>query len=306
MTTKRHTIKPEQAEEEVQEEALEPSWHTVAEADVCHIDKRRRQVDMAELNPKQLQRVLKNRQSAQSSRDRHKAYVAQLEAARDKLTEEASDLRVRVNVLETEKKSLSNEVTQLKTEFEELRALLVRRLSGPSAEQLVHEPQPTPVEALDGGDKARMALRPADQLATPLSLPSSLPSIKLVDQHTHLGGGKSINKPLPARLHCARRPHHQLPSPSARRFLVSCVAPLTLRLLEARKRKQAGSSTLTSRPLHHRLRGSKTSTSGAGMNSRRFTRKTKPSSLHTSTWKARQTKLSKLMHFLISKYQPKP
>lgn len=71
------------------------------------------------------ERVIKNRQSAQASRERKRQYVAELEQTRDSLMEESRNLRTRVGSLEREKSTLVCELTVLKREFDELKRLVL-------------------------------------------------------------------------------------------------------------------------------------------------------------------------------------
>lgn len=99
------------------------------DSDASPITIRRRHIDPSELTPKQLDRVLKNRQAAQASRERKRAYVTELEESRDLLEEEAAQLRERVMVLEGERSVLADEVSLLRAEFAELKNILLSTTS---------------------------------------------------------------------------------------------------------------------------------------------------------------------------------
>ncbi len=189
---------------------------------------RRRHVDPTELTPKQLERVLKNRQAAQASRERKRAYVTEVEESRDRLQEEANELLVRVNTLEREKTALHDQVNQLKSEFAELRALFLSRTSSSLPLELNDSTSAVPQEG-------RMSHRPTDHPAKSVLTSTTSPSIRF--DHSFLGRRRLTVMPLSARPH---RPT----SSKARPLLLKqarSLAPLTLRLL-MEKRMQNGSS----------------------------------------------------------------
>lgn len=111
---------------EVVEDGL-ASPESLEKAQQQHVTLTRRPVDPTQLTPKQIERVLKNRQAAQASRERKRAYVTELEESRDRLRMEAQELRQRVVILERDKSKLMNEVDTLRAEFDELRRLLIKR-----------------------------------------------------------------------------------------------------------------------------------------------------------------------------------
>lgn len=158
---------------------------------------RRRNVNPDELTVKQLERVLKNRQAAQASRERKRTYVSELEASRDLLQAEAVELRSRVQVLEQEKSALSSQVSHLKAEFEELKAFILsdpKGLAGVLDKSIVFPSSASPAAAL--------ALRPTDPPAINVLYAASSPSIKLAD-HPFLGSCRLTQLPLSARTQVA-------------------------------------------------------------------------------------------------------
>lgn len=306
-------------------------WHgsTSHDEEGCHVTSRRRVVDPSSLTPKQLDRVMKNRQAAQASRDRKKAYVTQLEASNNRLKTEAHDLRTRVHVLEKEKDCLSGEVSQLKSEFEQLRALLLARLQAPipAAEELVDERHSSahaaPLNPVVEGYRAHglasdAALRPADTPATRVYRPGSSPSIRIAD---HLLGARRVTtQQLPSRSQQQPATMNQRVSvrPQQLRFSVpvmrlmqlnrlyrqgrmASVAPLTRHLLRSRRQEKAKQRRRqTGQQQQSMLK------MGSSLGTRR--RLTMRQARHTnisSTWTPRRMSLSDLMNMLISKYQPK-
>lgn len=320
------------------EEEQPGQWQDSA-LEACHVSPRRRLVDPSGLTPKQLDRVLKNRQAAQASRDRKRTYVTELEASNDRLKTEARDLRTRVHVLEREKVSLSGEVSQLKTEFDQLRALLLARLNSPTqpaADELVDEQQQqqhSPTHVAPGPEPqlpaathralasaAGLALRPADSPATRVHRAGSSPSIRLADHL--LGARRDTNQQLPARSQpVTRRASMPLATRNGPRFslpvlrlvqlnhlyrqgrLVS-VAPLTHRLL----RGKSSTNRVTGgrgRMQRHQSPLMKTGSSSSGPRPLRLSIQQARRMTLSSTWRPRRISLSDLMNMLISKYQPK-
>jgi len=78
-----------------------------------------------EFTNKQRKRAIKNRQSAQASRERKRLHVAELEKSRDSLSGETMMLRSRVSTLEMEKENLSMELCNLKEQFKKLKQLVL-------------------------------------------------------------------------------------------------------------------------------------------------------------------------------------
>ena len=76
---------------------------------------------------KRQERAIKNRESAQASRERKRHYMEELERDRDALTLETKSLRARVGVLEEEKSTLMNEMAVIKQEMEQLKQLVMRQ-----------------------------------------------------------------------------------------------------------------------------------------------------------------------------------
>jgi hypothetical protein len=329
---KRHHQDTLEDDMEAVDEESPGQWHgSAAEDEGCHVTSRRRLVDPSTLSPKQLDRVMKNRQAAQASRDRKKAYVTQLEASNDRLKTEARDLRTRVHVLEQEKDCLSDEVSQLKSEFDQLRALLLARLQAPTpaSDDLVDErhspshvaPVSPPAEhRARGGSISGIALRPADSPATRVHFTGSSPSVRIAD---HLLGARHVtNQQLPSRSQQPAIPHRT--SVPRQRFSVpvmrlmqlnhlyrqghmASVAPLTRHLLSTRqakaknKRRQTGGT-----PGRVQRQQQQMMKMGSSFGPRR--RLTIQRYRHTnlsSTWTPRRMSLSDLMNLLISKYQPK-
>lgn len=268
---------------------------------------RRRHIDPSELTPKQLERVMKNRQAAQASRERKRAYVTELEASRDRLQSEALELRVRVNVLEKEKSCLSNQVSQLKAEFEELKALFLSSKTqvtdssmlvshrGRSASSTGAEEEGEQVEEDEGC--FRMTSRP---VAIAINQPTETfsPSTKFSGQQ-HLERTRRASMPLPNRNHC--QPAHILQNlPRHHRPSTYGGYPMTRSLLRSRNTCPPGY-------LHHRQKLASTQQKSYGLTS---TRTKLPyqqiiRSQQSSTWATQgsRRRLSYLMTLLISKYQ---
>lgn len=207
--------------------------------DVCDeasdkITIRRRHIDPSELTPKQLDRVLKNRQAAQASRERKRAYVAELESSRDLLQAEASELRSRVQVLELEKSALANQVSQLKSEFEELKTLLLLQSTNPM--QGVPKALAGVLDRSSFGSPTAnpMTLHPTDPPAITVLHATPSPSIKQVDHHL-LGSCRLTQVPLSEWNHwlCQH-------------------APLTASLLKSKAASLPGSLTDFSQQPHRR------------------------------------------------------
>lgn len=74
---------------------------------------------------KKQERAIKNRQSAQASRERKRQYMDELEQERETLLTESRNLRARVSTLETEKGFLLGELSTLKRDFEQLKQLVL-------------------------------------------------------------------------------------------------------------------------------------------------------------------------------------
>lgn len=206
---------------------------------------RRRHIDPSELTPKQLDRVLKNRQAAQASRERKRAYVSELEASRDLLQVEAVELRSRVHTLELEKSALASQVSQLKNEFEELKALLFLQSPCPGVPKAlagVLDRRP-PGSANASAD--HMALHPTDSPAKFVLHAAPSPLIKQVD-HQILGSRRLTLLPLSARNHWLRQRAPLTLSlllkskPSPPGFLMECS--------QRRPRPSTSSSCLTTLP----------------------------------------------------------
>jgi len=171
MTTKRHLAKPDCAllAEESDSSCSEDGSHEVQGQG--GITFRRRRIDPTELTPKQLDRVMKNRQAAQASRDRKRAYVTELEASRDRLEEEARELRVRVRDLEQEKDQLADEVCQLRGDFEELKKMMLCQLDPKEQAGLLDRLRAPRAGVVPCG--GMVSSRMTDSLATVNSSPSS-------------------------------------------------------------------------------------------------------------------------------------
>jgi len=325
-------------QEDTQGSGLCEGWHgeTNSESKAeCHVSIRQRQVDTAVLNQKQLARIASNRQAAQTSRNRQKAYVSELEFSNVQLQAEASDLRTRVRVLEHEKGELFSEVSHLKSEFDQLRALLLARISmsTPSPEHLVNEqvkttsnPTSTSPTAAFSSQRlstgTRMTLHPTALSATiPVLHATPSPSIKLVDQH-HLGRCRATNPlPLSGRNHCMpelmrwasiqqqrlQMQRHRMKNTDTQ---MGCdLAPLTRRLLNLPLAKRIIGSTM----------GQATESIWKTFSGQRVARsrniqmrKVRQTAL-SSTWSTpaaptpsrRRLSLADLMNQLITKYQPK-
>lgn len=282
---------------------------------------RRRQIDPTELTPKQLNRVLKNRQAAQASRERKRAYVDELEESRERLQAEATELRTRVQSLERDKAALASQVDQLKCEFDDLRALLLGRLGPKAAEGVEASGLLSHTAAPAAGEGRGLArdddLFPSDACFRMTDRPTANPatnvrgaSLPLINSDRSFLGGRRAAMPPSARHHCQqrpgpRRPHGQLArrpapgktlSPQSSRLqsgragqrgqkCLRAAAPLTLSLLSARTGR-LGSLTASTRTSRHpkTLSGSTTTT----------THCSRPS----MTWQS-------LMAFLLSRYAPK-
>lgn len=333
MKRKHTSVTQEEDSETYNTDSEETPWRSSEDTRTgCHVSIRRRRIDSTELTPKQLTRIMKNRQAAQASRDRKKNYVTELEASKEQLETEAVTLRHRVEILETEKCSLSSQVCQLKSEFEQLRALILGRNASFSADQLVDEqllsnkpsvPQ-SPSSSVVELD-IRMDLRPTATPATTVPPATSSPSIIIVDHQPTLGSRRATMPPLSVQNHCLRTlqpQRHMLTGRMARRLLAlrqqlqsrkqklafaASVAPLTLRLLKARQRNQTtrprtGSltPTFTDNPRLKRSFGSTTTL----LPRTRLRIRQMQRSAKSSTW-SRRMSISDLMNLLISKYQPK-
>jgi len=105
------------------------------------------------------QRVLKNRQSAQASRERHRQHVQELEASREALLIESTNLHLRVAQLELDKARLAVEVETLRNEFLQLRKAMlgesVVMQTGPVKNMDLLSPANSAVKMISiGGDRA--------------------------------------------------------------------------------------------------------------------------------------------------------
>ncbi|PJF18688.1 hypothetical protein PSACC_01512 [Paramicrosporidium saccamoebae] len=146
---------------------------------------------------KKRERAIKNRESAQASRERKRQYVSELEETRDTLKEESRNLRARVGALEYEKSSLMGELTVLKREFEQLKRLVMGgteqaasfdTTSNPNAESCVHCAHQNHLGlSLPKGDETQLATRTdlsalrvwrhlTDGTIAPLTTPAHTPS----------------------------------------------------------------------------------------------------------------------------------
>lgn len=204
MTTKRHLAKPDCAllAEESDSSCSEDGSHEVQGQG--GITFRRRRIDPTELTPKQLDRVMKNRQAAQASRDRKRAYVTELEASRDRLEEEARELRVRVRDLEQEKDQLADEVCQLRGDFEELKKMMLCQLDPKEQAGLLDRLRAPRAGVVPCG--GMVSSRMTDSLAMNCVLQAAAsPSVKDSD-HPHLGCRLLTLLPLSIRAHPPQAP----------------------------------------------------------------------------------------------------
>jgi hypothetical protein len=70
-------------------------------------------------------RAIRNRESAQASRERKRKYMSELEESRETLAQESRTLRARVGLLEDEKTTLVGELVSLRNDLNQLRQLLL-------------------------------------------------------------------------------------------------------------------------------------------------------------------------------------
>lgn len=261
----------------------------------------RRPVDPSKLTPKQMERVLKNRQAAQASRERKRAYVTDLEQSRDYYQKEANELRHRVLVLEKDKSRLANEVDTLRSEFDELRRLLLSRQPIDESkffrentarlnekDVVVNDENVDGSRLLDHKGTEGMNLRPTAHPAKKELYATSSPSTL----RGHLLGavGRLSTMPLSARNHYSglgglQSPPHQLLRHRSQ-HQTYLPAPLTRSLLLRRQisrssncPKTSSGSTIT-RPIKIRIGSAQ---------------------IHSLTWQQRMT-ISGLMNSLIHKY----
>lgn len=82
------------------------------------------EVSRSQLEAKKRERAIKNRLSAQQSRERKRRYAEELEEARETLEQETRRLRARVNSLESEKQIMALELGALRGEVQQLKQLL--------------------------------------------------------------------------------------------------------------------------------------------------------------------------------------
>jgi hypothetical protein len=152
----------------------------------------------APLDDRRRDRAIKNRESAQASRERKRQYVSELEETRDTLKEESRNLRARVGILEVEKSSLIGELTVLKREFEQLKRLVLGGTeqaksldtgTDKNCESCVHcaHHDNLGMSLASKGDETRLATRTdlsasrvwrhlTDGTITPLTMPAHTPS----------------------------------------------------------------------------------------------------------------------------------
>jgi hypothetical protein len=261
----------------------------------------RRPVDPSKLTPKQMERVLKNRQAAQASRERKRAYVTDLEQSRDYYQKEANELRQRVVVLEKDKSRLANEVDTLRSEFDELRRLLLCRQPIDESKFFrestakvnekdvdVNDENDDGSRLLDHKGTEGMNLRPTAQPAKNELHAASSPSA--LRGHLLGAAGRLSTMPLSARKHYSgpagyqtpprhllhRRSQHQasLPAPLTRSLL------LRRQISRSSKCLKTSSGSTTIRPMRIR-RGN--------------------AQIHSLTWQQRMT-ISGLVNSLIHKY----
>jgi len=86
------------------------------------------EVSRSQLEAKKRERAIKNRLSAQQSRERKRRYAEDLEEARGSLEHETRCLRARVDSLETEKHVMSLEIGALRNEVQQLKLLLFNNI----------------------------------------------------------------------------------------------------------------------------------------------------------------------------------
>lgn len=188
----------------------------------------RRHIDPASLTPKQLERILKNRDAAKNSRERQRTYVEQLERGNSQLLGQTADLRSRVLSLELEKRALSSEITQLRSDFNQLKDFLLnnsKRKESVNADQLVDErlsPSASSPSLTQSQSylTPQMSLRPTEQSAKRVLQASPSPSTSIeAGQNFYLGRYLATNEQLSARKHCGMK-RDLIGRGSARRRLV--------------------------------------------------------------------------------------
>lgn len=124
---------------------------------------------------KVLQRVLKNRQSAQASRERRRRYVSDLEMGRAQLFLQTQVLQQRVSQLESDKAQLLDQISLLRQEFMQLKnRQLANEQKSEQSERTVVEVVTEP--AIFGSDSGSLPSA-SEPLCGSFSLTSTLPPL---------------------------------------------------------------------------------------------------------------------------------
>lgn len=162
-------------------------------------------------------RAIRNRQSAQASRERKRQYVQELESSRDALQAETRNLRARVHGLEYERGHLVEELARLRRDLEQLQGLVGGIMSAVPASSNNNNnnsnfashsrDRPIPSPSLSGEPSGT---RPSD------SSPPTLPITRDDDHHQSSSAERDhvLSLGLPA-ISCPSTAHSpSVPSPS--------------------------------------------------------------------------------------------